>query len=331
MEIFFHDNQLIYDPKLEFSGTNIKPYSDPPERIMRIRKSLEESSLDIDFKIPEICNYKDLNSVHSTDYLKFLKNIPEGISPTAPISFPYPNYRNKQNSSFTSKIGSYFFDPSTPIDGDTFTSALSSASSALECAKTLVHKDVVVALCRPPGHHAMRGVGGGYCFLNNVAIAANKLLEYTKNISILDIDFHHGNGTQEIFYKTSNVQYVSIHGNPDIYYPFYWGSKEEIGEGEGKNFNINYPVANSTTDDDYNKVLNESLLKITEYDPKFILVSLGLDCYFKDPVGGMKLSLKYYKEIGKKLSKFPKIGIFLEGGYSEDVGKCFVNVLENLE
>jgi acetoin utilization deacetylase AcuC-like enzyme len=176
----------------------------------------------------------------------------------------------------------------------------------------------------------MRGVGGGYCFLNNVAIAANKLLEYTKNVSILDIDFHHGNGTQEIFYTSNNVQYVSIHGNPNENYPFYWGSKEEIGEGEGENFNINYPVPNSTSDKDYDNVLNQAILQIKEYNPEFLLISLGLDCYFKDPVGGMKLSLEYYKEIGKKISKFPKIGIILEGGYSEDIGKCFVNVLENL-
>ena len=331
MKIFLHKNQLKYAPKHEFTGNKLKKSVENPNRISLITQALDESKLEFILLEPKICDLDIIKNIHDTDYVEFLQSIPETIDEESPHAFAYPYGRVVPKESFKAKLGYYLFDPSTPLTPKTYESAHASASSAVTCVDSLQNQDTAVALCRPPGHHAMKRVGGGYCFFNNIAIAAMHARSKGNSVSILDVDYHHGNGTQEIFYNTSEVQFLSLHADPREAYPYYWGSKEEQGEGDGKGFNYNYPLPKDTSETLYDETLSKAIKEVTEYNPDYVLLSLGLDIYKGDPVGGMNISSDFFKRIGEKLSNFHKIGIFLEGGYSQDIGKCFVNVLEKLE
>lgn len=332
MKVFYHKDQMKYNPKNEFCRNNVvRPYAENKDRINLIVNELKKLDLDIDIKEPNKCSIEDLSKTHSTDYIDFLQNVPQKLTEDAPTSFSFPNGTLKKNSSYHAKLGYYLFDPSTPITKDTWISAKSSADAALSTINALEKDNLAISLNRPPGHHASRSVGGGYCFLNNIAIAAQNLVDMGKSVSILDVDYHHGNGTQAIFYDTEKVQYVSIHADPVTDYPYYWGYREETGDGMGAGFNVNYPLDPTITGDDkYDETLEMAIKDIKNYNPDYLLLSLGLDCYVLDPVGGMQLSLEYYERIGKKLLDFEKLGIFLEGGYSKDIGKCFANVVKGV-
>lgn len=330
MHIFFHSNQLQYAPKNEFTGSILKPSVENPNRIELIKLALKQSSIDYDILEPKIIDTKEIQEVHAADYIEFLASIPADYSGEAPHAFAYPQARTVKHNSFKGKMGYYLFDPSTPLTKDTLNSAMASASSAVACVDELGKDDISVSLCRPPGHHAMSRVGGGYCFFNNVALAAQKASKKGKTVNILDVDYHHGNGTQEIFYATSKVQYVSIHADPREAYPYYWGSKEETGEGDGKGFNSNYPLSKHASEKQYTEALTKAIKEIQDYNPDYVFISLGLDIVKTDPVGGMNISVDYFTKIGELISGFPKLGIFLEGGYSQDIGTCFVKVLESI-
>ena len=295
-----------------------------------IKLALIKSSIDYDILEPNIIDTKEIEDIHASDYIKFLATIPADYNGEAPHAFAYPQARTKTHTSFKGKMGYYLFDPSTPLTSDTFNSAVASASAALSCVEKLGKDNISVYLCRPPGHHAMKRVGGGYCFFKNVALAAQKALKKGKTVSILDVDYHHGNGTQEIFYSSSKVQYASIHADPRDAYPYYWGSKDETGEGEGKGFNSNYPLPKHASEEQYTEVLTKAIKEIQDYNPDYVFISLGLDIFKGDPVGGMNISTDYFTKIGEKISGFPKLGIFLEGGFSQVLGTCFVNVLERV-
>lgn len=332
MEIFFHKNQMLYSPKNEFSsGNQLRKYVESPNRIeLIIEEIVNLKRDDFIFKQPKLCNIEIINNIHSTDYINFLKEIPDNINEVAPTAFAFPKGRISKDSTFHAKMGYYLFDPSTPITKDVYQSSHYSTSSALDAVNSLSNNNLAVSLSRPPGHHAMTSVGGGYCFFNNIAIAAQQIVNQGKNVTILDLDFHHGNGTQEIFYNTDKVQFISLHGDTIVNYPFYWGGTDEIGEGDGKGFNLNFPLPNYANDEKYDETLELALIEIDEYNPDVVLVSMGLDCYFKDPIAGMNISLDYYTKIGERLAKFEKMGIILEGGYSNDIGICFTNVLKGV-
>ena len=161
-----------------------------------------------------------------------------------------------------------------------------------------MYKRQVYALVRPPGHHAERKVFGGFCYFNSNAIAANYLSKFGK-VAILDIDYHHGNGQQDIFYKRNDVLTISIHGNPSFAYPYFSGFKDEKGEGEGLGFNINYPLKEKLNGAEYLEVLGLALKKIVKFKPSFLVVALGLDVAKGDPTGTWALGSKDFFENGK--------------------------------
>lgn len=332
MDIFFHDDQLKYSPKREFGGKDFRPYPEKPDRIQWIKDSLNNYTNDaIELLEPQLCERNKITSVHDPEYVDFLLSLPNTIEEQVPMTIAPPNIQMipSSSSTFETKFGYYFFSVDTPINAEAPVSSRWSVSSALSCVESLLrHSNVSIGLSRPPGHHAMHSRGGGYCFFNNVAIAAQEAIERGKTVSILDLDYHHGNGTQDLFYSTSKVQYVSLHAKDA--YPYYWGSETEKGEGDGFNFNINYPLSNTTNSDMYDDVLKKAIRDLNEYNADLVLVSMGFDAYFKDPIAGMELSAKYYETIGQRLAHFSKLGIILEGGYSEDIGSCFVNMLKGL-
>ena len=266
-----------------------------------------------------------IQAVHEAGFLDYLQTahakntaLHNGKpSPVFPSTFPTRPVRHSTRS-LDGQKGYYCFEIYTPILEGTWTAAYWSAQCALTAAD-LVQAGVrsAYALCRPPGHHAAADLFGGFCFLNNVAIAARSL---NSRPAILDIDFHHGNGTQEIFYRDPRTLYCSVHADPEVEYPYFWGGAAETGEGPGAGTNCNFPLPIGTTDESYLAALDQALARVQEFSPQVLLVSLGLDIAAHDPVGGFQITLGGMQEIGRRIARLglPTV-IVQEGGYHLDV------------
>jgi acetoin utilization deacetylase AcuC-like enzyme len=192
----------------------------------------------------------------------------------------------------------------------------------------------VFGLCRPPGHHAAADYCGGYCFVNNAAVAAQWLRDQgAARVSILDIDYHHGNGTQSIFYDRDDIQFVSLHGDPRQEYPYFLGYADEIGHGGGEGFNVNYPMVWGTGFDVWGQALRDACHEIVSYSPEAVVVSLGVDTFEKDPISQFKLKSADYIKAGEIIAGLEKPTVFLmEGGYAvAEIGMNAVNVLSGFE
>jgi acetoin utilization deacetylase AcuC-like enzyme len=174
-------------------------------------------------------------------------------------------------------------------------------------------------LCRPPGHHASTEIAGGFCYLNNAAIAAQHLRSQHERIAILDVDVHHGNGTQEIFYSRPDVLTISLHADPVRFYPFFWGYSEEMGEGEGLGYNLNLPMERGTQDDEFLQTLRKALERIATFQPGVLVVALGLDAHESDPFQGFAVTTDGFRRIGEHIgaANLPTL-IIQEGGYLSD-------------
>ena len=334
MTIYFHDDHHLHFPKNEFEGSSIRNYPERPARVENIIKSIRSNGLEHHFEIPKSLDFSHITAVHTQDYVEFMResltylteNQIEEIAPTI-FSTSLPTHIE---NCFSAKLGYYFFDPATPITPGSYQAAISAVNCALSAVMDQ-QSNRNFALSRPPGHHATRGKGAGYCIFNNVAIAAQYLRDHGKSVSILDLDYHHGNGTQEIFYDTNAVQYVSIHADPHTTYPFYWGSELEKGVEDGLGFNHNLPIPQFSDEKLYLETLREATGLIGEYSPDNVIVSMGFDCHQDDPVAGMNLSTDFYSTIGKEISKFDQISVVLEGGYSlPNIGPAFVNIFKAL-
>ena len=184
------------------------------------------------------------------------------------------------------------------------------------------------ALCRPPGHHAGRALYGGYCYLNNAALAAARLSQH-QPVAVLDIDYHHGNGTQDIFYDTDRILFISIHADPNHAYPFFCGYAEEEGVGAGLGLNRNLPLSARVDDSQYLQVLDHALETVQAFSPIYLVVSAGADIYRDDPLGNFDLSLEAFAHIGERIADLhlPTL-VVQEGGYHiEHIGTAMLNLL----
>ncbi len=334
VKVFYHPDQLLYDPKNEMTSRGARHYPERPERVTRILESLKSGGLEIE-KVQETLDSSLLLEVHSNEYIEFLTSLPPVVDEQVPSIF---NLRGKsldkpklEKLSLMAKLGIYFFDIGTPISPHLYKSAVAAASTSHRLAVHLLENDQGVALCRPPGHHAMRDMGGGYCFLNNVAVCAVSLLKSVSKVAILDLDYHHGNGTQELFYQRSDVYYVSIHGDPTHNFPYYWGYEDEQGQGNGLGYTKNFPLAKSSGEQEYLKKLNEALLALDSYSPDVLLISLGLDTLGSDGLFGLNLTEESFNKMGVMIKQFgfKKLGVILEGGYNLDaIGSAFLKFIQ---
>lgn len=244
--------------------------------------------------------------VHDERYVKWLKNKCALLQP---------------EEEYITEVFGYdlCFDTGTPISKTTFESAKRAVDVTLTAASLLSGRtSLVYALVRPPGHHATRSACGGYCYFNNAAVAAAYFLkDGADGIAILDLDFHHGNGTQDIFYDTDRVLYVSIHGDPDVFYPWISGRESETGEGPGEGFNINLLLPAKSDWSKYSEALDQALREIKDYYPDVLIVSLGFDTHKDDPVGGFSLNDDDFARMGKAIGKLkiPTL-VVQEGGYN---------------
>jgi acetoin utilization deacetylase AcuC-like enzyme len=228
-------------------------------------------------------------------------------------------------------LGWFAFDASTPIVEGTWDAALAAARCAMTAAALVAEGErAAYALCRPPGHHAARGTFGGYCYLNNAALAAQYLLdEGRRRVAVIDVDYHHGNGTQEIFWERDDVLFVSLHGDPETEYPWFMGYAEERGSGRGEGFTLNLPLPAGTGWDAYRVALGTALEAVARFAPDAIVVSLGVDTFAADPISAFKLETRHYPMIGELLAGLGLPAVLVqEGGYAvAEIGENVAGVL----
>lgn len=233
------------------------------------------------------------------------------------------------------KLGYYASAAETSISPGTWEAAYASAQVALTGAKRVLDgAHSVFALCRPPGHHATYDMFGGFCFLNNAAIAAQSMLDNgAKRVAIVDVDFHHGNGTQDIFYNRDDVLFVSLHGDPLETFPYFLGHADEKGAGTGEGFNFNYPMPPKTQFSVWRETLKNGLNKVRKFGADALVVSLGVDTFENDPISFFKLKSNDFITFGEDIANLGLPTLFvMEGGYDVDeIGVNVVNVLGGFE
>jgi acetoin utilization deacetylase AcuC-like enzyme len=279
--------------------------------------------------------------IHDGEFVEFLKNawtdwVAAGNQGEAiPDCWPARRMAQRRPNGIAGRLGYYAMAGETSISAGTWEAARASADVALTAAAHLNRgAPAAFALCRPPGHHAARDLYGGYCFLNNAAIAAQFLRDQgVERVAILDVDFHHGNGTQDIFYRRADVLYVSLHGDPAEAFPYFLGYADEKGRGAGTGYNLNLPMPRATQFETWAEALTIALKEIRSFAPDALVVSLGVDTFAADPISFFKLQSADFSTYGRMIGscKLPTLFVF-EGGYAvADVGVNAVNVLTGFE
>ncbi|MBA5776243.1 histone deacetylase family protein [Stappia sp. F7233] len=337
MKTIFSPVQLAHDPKHEISDGMLKPAVEIPSRAEIVRSRILETGLG-EILPPEEFGLDPLARVHAADYLTFLESFWErwtnaGRSGEAfPFVWPVRELRTSPvPDHIDGLLGRYSFDAGTPLGEETWFAARASADAALTAAKLVAGGErAAFALCRPPGHHAHGGFYGGYCFLNNAAIAAQWLRDAgAEKVAVLDVDYHHGNGTQAIFYDRSDVLFLSLHADPLEEYPYFLGHADETGEGAGEGFNVNFPLPLGTDWAGWSTALKAAADRISRFAPDTLVVSLGLDAFERDPISKFRLTSEDFLRLGEELAGFGLPTVFvMEGGYAVDaLGVNCVNVL----
>jgi len=309
--------KLVVNHKHSIHHIRERGYVESPVRIETILKEIEKTGF---FKKvePEEFAERRIKKVHDPKLVNFLKkvctSIEEGKS-VYPYVFPIRNPL-KPPRDLTVGAGYYCMDTFTPLNKNAWLAARSGVDCALTAADIVLHEGkVAYALLRPPGHHAESKVFGGFCYLNNGAIAAEYLSGYGK-VAMLDIDYHHGNGQQDIFYKRKDVLTVSIHGHPSFAYPYFAGFAEEKGEGDGLGFNINIPLEEKITPGKYLSALFKAVSIVTRFKPDYLVLLIGFDTAEGDPTGTWPLSANDFFNNGKIIGSLKKPTVIIqEGGY----------------
>ena len=338
MKTFYSPTHLEHDPQVQFEGGQLLPAVEIPVRAERVKVELQKRR--IGPVVPPV-HFDDgaILRVHDAGLVEFLgeafeewtkrygRNAPAAI----PSAWPAHGLRDGRRGDIEARLGSYAFSADTPIVKGTWAAARDAVDVALSAAAAVRDGEkAAFALTRPPGHHASSDVFGGFCYLNNVAIAAQWLVDAGLKPAILDVDYHHGNGTQTIFYGRADVFFCSVHADPSFAYPHFLGFADERGEGDGEGANLNLPLPEGTDWARYDEALIRAIGAVKESGPDVVLVSLGLDTYIEDPIALFRLKSADYLRMGARLAELHKPTLFLfEGGYCFDaLGELAVNVLE---
>jgi acetoin utilization deacetylase AcuC-like enzyme len=321
MKAFFAEEQKRHDPKGFLSSGAPKPNPEQPARADRLLAGAKAAGCEI--ARPKDYGQGPIAAVHTPEYLEFLEHIferwqrIEGASAEV-VPNIHPLARDgSYPASAVGQAGYHMADTSCPVSADTWDSARWSAWSAVAASEAVAAGSAAAyALCRPPGHHAFADVAGGFCYFNNSAIAAQCLRKTAARVAILDVDLHHGNGTQGVFYARGDVLTVSIHADPVRFYPFFWGHADERGQGPGLGYNLNLPLPRKTSDEGFLEALSAGIRRVRAFAPEALVVALGLDAYEGDPFGGLSVTTPGFARIGEAIAglKLPTV-IVQEGGY----------------
>lgn len=321
MKAVFHEDQRRHEPKHFLSSGAQRPNPEQSARIDALLSGLATAG--IGTTASEDRGLAPLAAVHTPEYLHFLRNIfvrwqrIEGASDEV-IPNIHPNRgAASYPKSAVGQAGYHMADTACPIAEGTWQSAYWSAQTAIAAADLVLGgAPAAYALCRPPGHHAFADVAGGFCFLNNTAIAAQHCLGAGRRPAIVDVDLHHGNGTQGIFYARGDVLTVSVHADPARYYPFFWGHAHERGAGAGTGANLNLPIPRGSGDDVFLEALEPGLERVRAFGADILIVALGLDAFEGDPFGGLAVTTAGFARIASACARLalPTV-IVQEGGY----------------
>jgi len=337
MKLIYSNDHRDHAGAKEMRYDQMIPMSESPERMDMIMTALAEAGFS-DAVAPNAHGLEVAHQVHDPAFVSFLERCyplweakfgPGGFA-TA-YTFGMRGMDQQPNPSVHSMLSCYTFDVCVPFVQGTW-QAIRSAKDVALTGVDLMHQGErsVFSLCRPPGHHASRDMAGGYCYLNNAAIAAQAHLNTgAKRVAILDIDYHHGNGTQSIFYDRSDVLFASLHCRPEDEYPFLMGYAREVGKGPGRGYNVNLPMPRGTDYGVWGPALAIALARIHSYAPDVLVVSLGVDSFAGDPVGGFELQSPDFVAIGQAIAQAGLPTHFvMEGGYAmEALGTNVANVI----
>jgi len=308
---------LVVNPRHEIHHVRERGYVQSPVRLRSILREIEPAGL---FERIETRHFgeRHVTAVHDAAFVAYLKKacqqVPEGKS-VYPYVFPIRNPARKPED-LPLRAGYYCIDTFTPINPNAWPAARGAVDCALTAAREVLHgRRICYALVRPPGHHAERASFGGFCYLNSSAIAAHFLSRYGR-VAVLDIDYHHGNGTQDIFYRRNDVLTVSLHGHPRFTYPYFSGFEDERGEGDGEGFNRNYALKEGLDGPRYRECLTRAMRRIGGFAPDYLVVALGLDTAKSDPTGSFTLGAADFRENGRMIAglRLPTV-VVQEGGY----------------
>ncbi|MBV9929866.1 MAG: histone deacetylase family protein [Alphaproteobacteria bacterium] len=321
MRIFWDDRQRLHAPAMELHNGGFVPFAETPVRADAILAVLGPA------EAPPDLGEAPLRRVHSDDYLRFLRTAHAAWraagrdGDAAGYVWPVVRRRPTRLARIDALLGRYSYDASTPVAAGTWEAAYWSTQSALAATGAVLDgAPTAFALCRPPGHHCGADYMGGYCYLNAGAVAAEAAVAAgVRRVAILDIDYHHGNGTQDIFYARGDVLFVSIHADPATDYPFYWGHADETGEGEGEGATLNLPLPRGTAIATYERALETALERIATFGAELLVCSYGADTFVGDPISFFALETADYAAIGRRIAAVGlPTAVLMEGGYAVD-------------
>lgn len=323
MRVFYAAETQSHAPDFFLMRGRVAPNEERAERAFRLLDGVAKAGLTAEEPLeagPTACA-----TVHSPRYLEFLRTAfddwsalpdagPEVIANVQPRR-PESGYP----TGIVGRAGWHMGDLACPISRHTFRSACRAADCAVAAARCVETGASSYALTRPPGHHASREVAAGHCYLNNAAIAAEHLVRSGSRTAILDIDVHHGNGTQALFYDRADVMVVSVHGDPDALYPWFTGRSGEAGTGAGEGTNLNLPLPPGADDVAWLEAVDRGLQAIAAFGADALVLALGLDIHVSDPLGNLAVSTDGIRRAGQRITKAElPVAVIQEGGYLSD-------------
>jgi acetoin utilization deacetylase AcuC-like enzyme len=337
----YSDRHRLHHGRAELIDGEMKPCFEMPSRADFVLERVRAVGLG-DVIAPTAFGLAPLHRIHDSGFIAFLASAWDewralGRAHDAlPLVWPVRGLRqDRVPEHIDGKLGYYAMDAGVPITAGTWAAVSDAADVALTGAHHIrAGARGAFALCRPPGHHAAADYMGGYCYINNAAVAAQSFLDAgARRVAILDVDYHHGNGTQSIFYHRADVLFASLHGDPRSEYPYFLGFGDETGAGAGLGFNANFPLPSGTAWDRYAAALDAACARVADYAPDVLVVSLGVDTFEADPISQFKLRSADYLRIGEAIGRLGKPTLFvMEGGYAvAEIGINAVNVLSGFE
>ena len=338
--VFSPDHRLHESPGELNSGEFVAAFEKPERAEIILRRVMEVGLGPV--RAPDACPLEAITRIHDPRMVHLLQTAAAEWAvlgrPGAAFPFTFATRGMRQDrvpKTLEGQLAYFCFDAGTPVTPTSWAAIRSSVDVALTGARAIsAGARSIFSLCRPPGHHAGSDHYGGYCFLNNAAIAAQALLDAgAKRVAILDVDYHHGNGTQQIFYARADVLVVNIHATPDQEFPYLLGFEDEPGAGLGEGFNLNLPLPWGTEWDAWSAALEAGCARVAAYAPDALVVSLGVDTYKGDPISQFKLDHEHFTRMGERIAKLGLRTLFvMEGGYAvAEIGVNAVNVLTGFE